>query len=146
MPSRAHEHSAAAATFRSTRATLDSSSTRTPVVVLVLLRPARAALERTSMIRFPSMSYCTAKNGHGTTITRLLKRNENERQTRTRRGQAVRGTRAPSSSSSSTHRHSSNTRLEQHSYASCCGCFTAAYCSSTSSTNIAGSAVRHTKI
>ena len=63
--SRAHEHSAAAATATpsSTRATLDSSSTRTPVVaVFVLLRTARAALERTSMIsRFPSMAYCTAK-------------------------------------------------------------------------------------
>ena len=54
MRSRAHEHSAAAAaTLSSTRATLDSSSTRTPVVaVVVLLRTARTALERTSMSRF----------------------------------------------------------------------------------------------
>ena len=63
--SRAHEHSAATAaeTLSSTRATHDSSSTRPPVVaaVLVPLRTARAALERTSMSRFPSMAYCTAK-------------------------------------------------------------------------------------
>ena len=135
--SRAHEHSSAsaAATLSSTRTTLCSSSTRTPVVaVLVLLRTARAALEGTSMSRFPSLYYCTAKNGHGTTITRLLKRNEHERQTRTRRGQAVTGTRALSSSGSSTQRHSSNTRVEKHSYACCCCCFTAANCSSMSST------------
>ena len=59
--SRAHEHSAAA-TLSCTRATLCSSSTHTPVVaVLVLLRTARAALERRSIRRFPSMAYCTAK-------------------------------------------------------------------------------------
>ena len=107
------QHSAA---LSSTRATLDSSSTRTPVVaVLVLLRTARAALEGTSMSRFPSLYYCTAKNGHGTTITQLLKRNEHERQTRARHGQAVTGTRAISSSGSSTQWHSSNTRVEKHS-------------------------------
>ena len=51
--SRAHEHLAAvvAAALDSTRATLDSSSTRTPVVAGVMLRTARAALERTSMSR-----------------------------------------------------------------------------------------------
>ena len=136
--SRAHGHSAAAAaaaTLSSTRATLDSSSTRTPVVaVLVLLRTARAALEGTSRSRFPSLYYCTAKNGHGTTITRLLKRNEHERETRARRDQAVTGTRALSSSGSSPQRHSSNIRVEKHSYARCCFCFTAAYCSTMSST------------
>ena len=152
MRSRAHEHSAAAAaaaaaaaTLSSTRATTpDSSSTRTPVVaVVVLLRIARAAPERTSMSRCPSMAYYTAKNGHGTTNARLLERNENERQTRARRGQAVTGTRAPSNSSSSTQRHSSNTRLGQHSYAYFCGCCTSSYCSSLISStinNIAGNA------
>ena len=44
---------AAGATFNSTRATLDSSSTRTSVVaVLVLLRTARASLKRTSLSRY----------------------------------------------------------------------------------------------
>ena len=84
---RAHQHSAAAAATPScTRATtLDPSSTRTPVVVIIVqLRTARAALERTSMSRFPSMAYSAAKkNGHGTTITQLLKRNEHETNTST---------------------------------------------------------------
>ena len=78
-----HEHSAAAgAALSSTLATLDSSSTRTPVVaVVVLLRAARAALERTSMSRLPSMAFCTAKDGHGTTVTRLLKQAQQELET-----------------------------------------------------------------
>ena len=55
--SRAHELPAAA-TLSSTGATLDSSSTRMPLVaVLVLLRTVRAALERASMSKFPSL-YC----------------------------------------------------------------------------------------
>ena len=87
--SQTHEHSAAAAAeaaiLSSTRATLDSSSTPTPVdVVVVLLRTARAALEGTSMSRFQSMPYYTAKKkGHGTTITRLLSRNQHETNTST---------------------------------------------------------------
>ena len=81
---RAHEHSAAAATLRSTRATLDSSSTRTPLVaVLVRLRTARAALEGTSMISFPSVLHHRKKDTVSMMITRLLKRNEHETSTST---------------------------------------------------------------
>ena len=113
--------------------------------------PSRAALVRLLLL----LLYCcvslehhsSSRNAHGTTTTRLLKHNENERKTRARLGQAVTGTRAPSSSgssSSSTHRHSSNTRLGQHSYACC----TAATCSSMTSTikNVAANAIRETKI
>ena len=58
-----------------------------PLLVLffyccVLLRTARAALERTSMSRFPSLLH-RKKKGHGTTITRLLQHNEHETNTRT---------------------------------------------------------------
>ena len=137
--SRAHEHSAAAATLSSTRATHDSSSTRPPVVaaVLVPLRTARAALERTSMSRFPSMAYCTAKKKDTGPRSLDCSSATSTRQTRAWRGQAVTGTRAlssrsnNSSGSSSTQRHSSGSRLEQHSYACCCCCFTTAYSSST---------------
>ena len=82
--SRAPEHptAAAAATLSSTRATLDSSSTRTPLIaVFVLLRTARAALARTSTSRFPSLC-CTAKNvtrDHDHSIAQ--KRNERETNT-----------------------------------------------------------------
>ena len=139
--SRAHEHSAvsAAAAPSGTRATLDSSCTCTPIVaILVQLRTSRAALERTSMSRFPSMAYCTAKKkGHGPTVTQLLKRNEHETNTSTA-WPSNHGHTSTQQQRSSTQRHSSNTRLEQHSYTCCCCCFTAAYCSSmmsSSSTN-----------
>ena len=85
--SRAHEHSAAAAVAPSgSRVTLGSSNTRTPLPpVGILLRTARAALDRTSMNRFPSIAYIylRKRKGHGTTITRLLKRNEHETNTST---------------------------------------------------------------
>ena len=121
--SRAHEHSsaAAAATLSSTRATLDSSSTLTPVVaVVVLLRTARAALERTSMMsRFPSMAFCTAEIKDAGPRSLDCSSATSTRQPQARRGQPVTGTRALSSSSSAQW-HSSNTRLEQHLYACCC--------------------------
>ena len=171
--SRAHEHSAAAAAAgtlsstratldsSSTRATLDSSSTRTRVVAaVVLLRTARAALEGTSVSRFPSLYYCTAKTDTGprlldcssATSTRDKPEHGAAKQSRAHEHSAAAaaapsGTQALSSSGSSTQWHSSNTPVEKHSYACCCCCcFTAAYCSTMSSTNITGNAIRRAKI
>ena len=112
-----HEHTRALSssnnTQSSTRATLDPSSTRMPVVaVLGLLRTARAAHERRSMMsRFPSLLHCNKKD----TGPRSLDCSSatSTRQTRARRGQAVAGTRALSSSSSSS--SSTQAAREQHS-------------------------------
>ena len=132
-----HEHaralnsssSSSTATLSSTRATLDSSSTRTSIVdVLVLLRTVRAALQRMCMMsRFPRLWLHRNKKDTGpqsfdcSSATSM-------RQTRARRGQAVTSTRTLSTTTTTntinTQRHSSNTRLEQHSYACCCCCST----------------------
>ena len=85
---------------------------------------------RTSMSIFPSMGYCTAKKKDTGPRSLDCSSATSRRQTSARHGQAVTGTGALRSSSNSIQRHSSNTRLEQHLYASCCSCFAAAYCSS----------------
>ena len=130
--SRAHEHSAAAVAPSGTRAILGSSSTRTPVVaVVVRLRTARAAFDRTSIYTFPSMASIVPRKKKETGPRSLdCSSATSTRQTQTRRDQVITGTRALSSSccsssSGSTQRHSSNTPLEQHSYTCCCCCFTA---------------------
>ena len=102
--SRAHEHSgtAAAATLSTARATLDSSSTCRPVVavLVLLLRTARAAFERSSMSTFSSLLHCNKKVPGSRSLD--CSSATRTRQRRARCGQAVTGTRALSSSSSST--------------------------------------------
>ena len=133
----------------STRA-LSSSSNSQQHSSNTRFESTRAALEHTSMSRFPRMAYCTAENTHSASRSIDCSSATSTRQTQTRRGQAITGTRAlinssssSSSSSGSTQRHSRNTRLEQHSYACCCCCLTAAFWSgmNSSSTNSSSTAV-----